>query len=517
YSLRCILAYIYRCLNDYEQAYLFLKEAIDLNPKRPVAYFICGEMFFRQNKYDEAIDNLNMSINQKAKINNLYILLGNSYLLRDNLNLNTLNLLDKLLNLNKEDSLVLCYYGEILYNMTQYRKAISYFTKAYTIDPENIHNLNRRAITYYIIKEYDKVLSDLDKIIQLDPLNSSAYYLKSSTYYTKNDINNAKISFKKCAELLNPDNILAKIQSFHLEYLLNKNSSKDLNNILTKITKINQILNNRNIYESNLLHFVKCKIYIELKKYSETKLALNNIQNLAFISYFIQDHPDFRSYLYEVYVIYQKNFTYIGIVNKNDNELINVDEVGKYMYMYKEHGVYFVSNLTNLNGDLRQFKESDISSLSGKVISSKNENLCLDLPLINSKYNTYYICKMNVKKILSKDCFIKFIDRNYQEDYMLKHEDVSKLEGLGWIEYRISIRTSKLSIEINSIEMQIEYIRHDYYVNTITYIPDMSFMSYLLPDYHKFFSNVPETFKDKYFSRKEMENLLDLKYILNNL
>ncbi|GBC47254.2 hypothetical protein GLOIN_2v1761571 [Rhizophagus irregularis DAOM 181602=DAOM 197198] len=334
-------------------------------------------MFFRQNKYDEAIDNLNMSINQKAKINNLYILLGNSYLLH--------------------------------------------------------------------------------------PLNSSAYYLKSLTYYTKNDINNAKISFKKCAELLNPDNILAKIQSFHLEYLLNKNSSKDLNNILTKITKINQILNNRNIYESNLLHFVKCKIYIELKKYSETKLALNNIQNLAFISYFIQDHPDFRSYLYEVYVIYQKNFTYIGIVNKNDNELINVDEVGKYMYMYKEHGVYFVSNLTNLNGDLRQFKESDISSLSGKVISSKNENLCLDLPLINSKYNTYYICKMNVKKILSKDCFIKFIDRNYQEDYMLKHEDVSKLEGLGWIEYRISIRTSKLSIEINSIEMQIEYIRHDYY------------------------------------------------------
>uniref|UniRef100_U9TZS7 Uncharacterized protein n=1 Tax=Rhizophagus irregularis (strain DAOM 181602 / DAOM 197198 / MUCL 43194) TaxID=747089 RepID=U9TZS7_RHIID len=132
------------------------------------------------------------------------------------------------------------------------------------------------------------------------------------------------------------------------------------------------------------------------------------MKNLAFISYFIQDHPDFRSYLYEVYVIYQKNFTYIGIVNKNDNELINVDEVGKYMYMYKEHGVYFVSNLTNLNSELCQFQESDISSLSGK---------------------------------------------NYQEDYMLKHEDVSKLEGLGWIEYRTSIRTSKLSIEINSIEM----------------------------------------------------------------
>ncbi|POG80972.1 hypothetical protein GLOIN_2v1511920 [Rhizophagus irregularis DAOM 181602=DAOM 197198] len=64
--------------------------------------------------------------------------------------------------------------------------------------------------------------------------------------------------------------------------------------------------------------------------------------------------------------------------------------------------------------------------------------------------------------------------------------------------------------------MQIEYVRFDN-PNTITYIPDMSFMSYLLPDYHKFFSNVPETFKDKYFSRKEMENLFDLKDILNSL
>ncbi|PKB93182.1 TPR-like protein, partial [Rhizophagus irregularis] len=143
YSLRCILAYVYRCLNNYEQAHLFLNEAIDLNPKRPVAYFICGEIFFRQNNYFAAVDNLNKSINYKVKINNSYILLGNSYLLRNFLGdyaiaignynialkndpnnylclkncayayekegdyLSTLNLLDKLLNINKEDSLIL--------------------------------------------------------------------------------------------------------------------------------------------------------------------------------------------------------------------------------------------------------------------------------------------------------------------------------------------------------------------------------------------------------------------------
>ncbi|POG63502.1 hypothetical protein GLOIN_2v1784016, partial [Rhizophagus irregularis DAOM 181602=DAOM 197198] len=540
YSLRCILAYIYRCLNNYEQAHLFLKEAINLSPKRPVAYFIRGEIFFRQNKYDKAIVNLNKSINYKSKINNSYILLGNSYLLRNkshdhesikNYNialkndpnnylclkncvyayeiegdyLSTLNLLDKLLNINKEDSLVLCYYGEILYNMTQYRKAISYFTKAYTIDPENIHNLNRRAITYYIIKEYDKVLSDLDKIIQLDPLNSSAYCLKSLTYCTKNDNKNAKVSFKKYAELLNSDNNLAKIQLFHLEYLLNKNSSEDLNNILTKIDRIY----NYSIYEDKFLQLIRCKIYIELKEYSLAKIVLDFVE-FAFIGYFIQDHPDFRSYLYEDCEINKNDFTKFGIV----------DEFSKYMY--KEQQVYFVSNLTNLNSELCQFQESDISSLSGLVLSSKNENLHLVLPKLNIVYDydyDYFICKMNVKKILSEDCFIKFIhNSNYRED-LLKHEDVSKLEGLGWIEYQTSIfgLHYQLSIEINSIEMQIEYIRLGLNLNTITYIPDMSFMSYLFPVYRKFFSNVPETFKDKYFSRKEMENLLDLKDILNSL
>ncbi|PKK79145.1 hypothetical protein RhiirC2_436155 [Rhizophagus irregularis] len=80
YSIRCILAYIYRCLNNYEQACLYLHEAINLKEKKPIAWYIRGEIYFRENKYKKAIDDLNASINRKAKINNLYIILGNSYL-----------------------------------------------------------------------------------------------------------------------------------------------------------------------------------------------------------------------------------------------------------------------------------------------------------------------------------------------------------------------------------------------------------------------------------------------------
>src|SRR5204862_2681789 len=42
YSMRCILAYIYGCLNNYKQADLYLDEAINLKEKNPIAWYICG-------------------------------------------------------------------------------------------------------------------------------------------------------------------------------------------------------------------------------------------------------------------------------------------------------------------------------------------------------------------------------------------------------------------------------------------------------------------------------------------
>ncbi|POG79575.1 hypothetical protein GLOIN_2v1526596, partial [Rhizophagus irregularis DAOM 181602=DAOM 197198] len=77
YSMRCILAYIYRCLNKYDKAHSYLDEAIKLKEKTPMAYFLRGELFFRQKEYEKAIDHLNRSLSYKAKIKNLYVISGN--------------------------------------------------------------------------------------------------------------------------------------------------------------------------------------------------------------------------------------------------------------------------------------------------------------------------------------------------------------------------------------------------------------------------------------------------------
>ncbi|CAB4406340.1 unnamed protein product [Rhizophagus irregularis] len=88
---------------------------------------------------------------------------------------------------------------------------------------------------------------------------------------------------------------------------------------------------------------------------------------------------------------------------------------------------------------------------------------------------TRIIWKINVKEILNKDCFIKFIikstnSKQYKDselkhyEHVLKYEDVLKLEGLGWIEYQLPKSIEDYvqpSIEINgSINMQIDYVRN---------------------------------------------------------
>jgi tetratricopeptide (TPR) repeat protein len=226
--------------------------------------------------------------------------------------------LDKLLNINDKDSLILCYYGEILKNLGKYNEAVTYFTKANNIDPENIHNLNKRVIAYFVLQEYDKALLDIDKVIQLDPSNSLAYYNKGLTYYTIGNNENAIIAFKRCIELDSNDN-LSKMQLYYVEYS-QKNDYKNLK--YDVITKVGQI---PNIDDDNSLLFMKCKLNIEFEQYDVAMLDLSrlfyNYKEISFV-YLLQEYQGFWSYLYKVYKTNHDYFVEFGIV----------DKFNKYMY-----------------------------------------------------------------------------------------------------------------------------------------------------------------------------------------
>ncbi|PKY53590.1 TPR-like protein [Rhizophagus irregularis] len=517
YSVRCVLAYIYRCLNNYEQAYLYLKEAIKLKPKEPIAYFIYGDIFFWQSEYDKAIDNLNISLEYKVKsIINLHIILGNCFFRKfhydnalKNYSIALENILDKLLNINDKDSLILCYYGEILKNLGKYGEAVTYFTKANSIDPENIHNLNKRSIAYFVLQEYDKALLDVDKVVQFDSSNNLAHYNKGLIYYSIGNIENAIAFFKKCVELDFNDN-LSKIQLYYMKYL--QDSSEDLKHDI--ITEIDQILDDKS------MSLIGYKIYIDLSIMDSKEYFIK------FELFLLRNNDDISIFSLFQTKKYSNFWTnYLSFLKWNDDDLTELGIVDPFSkFLYKRIGVYFISNFINLNNEFHQFQVNDTTSLSGQILSSEGEAFSFNLPELCIHWQHYVIWKINVKKILSKDCSIKFIIKrvNMQDEHVLKFEDVSKLEGLGWIEYSFKISVIQMSISmqpsvvVNGLNMQVDYIRFIYgesRKDKQIYFPKMG---HLLP-IHKICPNVPEAFKDKYFPWKEMENLLTLKDIIDNL
>ncbi|GBB99302.1 hypothetical protein RclHR1_03480006 [Rhizophagus clarus] len=486
YSMRCILAYTYRCLNNYKQAHLYLNEAIKLKEKKPIAWCIRGEIHFRQDNYDDAMNDLYSSISYKVKIKSLYTMLGIIYykhyfsnyqyalenietLLKGDPNnhfclkycayiyekqrryTDTLKMLDKLLSINEKDSLILCYYGEILNEMEKYEDAIKYFTKANDVDPENVHNLNKRIIAYCMLEEDYKALLDFNKVIQL-------------LGYATNS----------------------------LEY-----------NRMKNIKKLYQII-----------------IDIELKKYEDAELNLSRLfesnDDISFV-YPLKKYSEFWSYLCKVEAIHT-----------------NLDTTNNFnVYMFKKYQVYFISNKYYQFHKDYQFQEDDSNSSSGLVLSFKDNHSCslrincYDLnSYISGKYYNI-VLKINVKKINSPDVFIKFkLEREFYEmECILKYEDILELEGLGWIEYMTcspiymyasSYANFSIEIKKNSIDMQVDYVRitrsttkennHEKW----SHLPKMD---YIFP--FQINKNVPEAFEDKYFSRRETENLLELNDIIN--
>ncbi|PKY35282.1 hypothetical protein RhiirB3_533127 [Rhizophagus irregularis] len=133
--------------------------------------------------------------------------------------------------------------------------------------------------------------------------------------------------FKKCKEILDFNDTLAKTQLFHLEYLLNKNNFTELNNILTKINQIS------NIEDSELLILVRCQVYVELKMYHEAMLDLN-------LLYHKNDYWE-RILVYTSYIYLLREYTdfwlYLNVSNNNNDlsELGIVNELSKYMYKSK--------------------------------------------------------------------------------------------------------------------------------------------------------------------------------------
>ncbi|MDR2905285.1 MAG: tetratricopeptide repeat protein [Helicobacteraceae bacterium] len=88
-----------------------------------------------------------------------------------------------------------------------YQTAISDYTKAIQIDPNNADAYYFRGFAYYkIFGDLDKAIPDFTKAIKIDPNNARAYVSRGNVYDSLGDHNKAIADYTKAIEI-DPNNV----------------------------------------------------------------------------------------------------------------------------------------------------------------------------------------------------------------------------------------------------------------------------------------------------------------------
>jgi tetratricopeptide (TPR) repeat protein len=164
-----------------EEAVKEFKRAIELSPLNPIRYEEAAELFFRMQRYDDAVDLLTLALNQNLSFPRLHH-----------------------------------YLSQAHFAQKDYKKAIRHIKSALFIEPENVTYLNQLGVCYKESDQFDEAQKTYNTVIKLDPNNRSALYNKAIMLAAKGENQEAIKLLKRCLEK-HPDFELAKKKMTELE------------------------------------------------------------------------------------------------------------------------------------------------------------------------------------------------------------------------------------------------------------------------------------------------------------
>lgn len=146
----------------------------------PMEHFEKGSNHFRQGDYAAAIQSLSDAIDGNPELNEAYLLRGIAYSKvqkhKDAIN-------DFTSALTPEQNDTAYYFRGIAYaQIGQGRRALQDFDKAIALNPRNGDAYARRAMEYFVFKDYDRSWSDVTKAEELE-----------CVFFTKKDIDAIKL------------------------------------------------------------------------------------------------------------------------------------------------------------------------------------------------------------------------------------------------------------------------------------------------------------------------------------
>lgn len=143
-----------------------LNYAIRQNPKDHALYASRAQYFYERNGMDEAIQDLTTALSLDSANVDYHHLLADVYM-----------------------------------DYFRSRMALKTMERAAALYPERIPTLLKLSEFYLILKQYERSMETIDKVLRIDPQNAEAYFMFGLNFKDQGDVNRAINSFQQAVEI----------------------------------------------------------------------------------------------------------------------------------------------------------------------------------------------------------------------------------------------------------------------------------------------------------------------------
>ena len=421
-SLYSIMGNQLNALND-------INQAIKIDSSDPDFFELRGEIHSYLEDYELALIDFKNVINLDPDYIEVYNSIGDSYESLGQLE-SAIDAFNKVIVIYPDNEYALSSIANML---TESIESLSYLTSCLAFNPKNLFCLNKRGLIYQEIGEFNRAMMDFNTMIELDSLNSIAYFNKALIYESQFlDFDKAISTYYQIIKLdsLNTDAYMNMAILYQDEF---KDYDKAIN-LYSKIIKIKP--------EEGATYYNLAGLYDELGDYENALVNYNTALKIEPLDYIYGA----RSQIYIKLAIYKlavEDLVMAITINPEESEWYYSKAILYYEYLKDSKSAFKSLNkgLKKVESkyDLYYFKALIYIHEKKFVEAQKNIDKCIELNsldpasyylqyLLNNNYNLRQLSALEksiVKLTDQEDYYIPLLDGSYielEDLYILKAE-----------------------------------------------------------------------------------------------
>ncbi|MBD1845760.1 tetratricopeptide repeat protein [Cyanobacteria bacterium FACHB-63] len=168
------IAQVYDFIGNYAEAIQYFTAAMELDPNYSEYYNSRGNLYFKLNQPDDALDDYKRAVELSAPYPEVWANIGQSYRRLGNWTA-AVDAYSRALDLQPQQFSVLVARAQVLEMLEQPESALADYSAAIAIDPTQPLVLANRAILHYGIGQVSAALNDLNQAIALAPEIADLY------------------------------------------------------------------------------------------------------------------------------------------------------------------------------------------------------------------------------------------------------------------------------------------------------------------------------------------------------